>query len=283
MGKHYVPQEYLRAFAIDGRPKHVWMFDKKKESWSAAAIDKIAQERDYFTPEVEAALARQVESPGHAVLKRLRGLEHLVPGDREALSLYIAVMIKRVPRSRRKAHELLPEVLESTITDTRQEFTEVLQNTNPDRLKSLLDELDRVAAKYRKATPQSVVDQINTPTVAKEMVDAIERMVWRLVLRPTKASPFITSDHPAFFFDAYGVGSPKAELTFPLSPDMTLMGSHQGEARSMLVAPATKDIAKEINRRVAGGAERFVFSSVRAQWIETLTTRANPFLSRIRW
>jgi hypothetical protein len=45
----------------------------------------------------------------------------------------------------------------------------------------------------------------------------------------------------------------------------------------------TRDIAKEINRRVASGAERFVFSSVRARWIETLATRRNPFLSRIRW
>jgi hypothetical protein len=283
VGKHYVTQEYLRGFAVHGDANSVWMFDKVHRRWSCAAIDKVAQERDYFSPEVESQLADQVESPGHRVLKRLRAPQHLEAGDRDALALYIAVMMKRVPRARRKAYELLPSVLEATVANLRGELDGALASTAPDRLATLLADLDRAVEKAREEPPPGVVEQIRTPTVSKQMFEAIERMVWRMVVRPLNTSPFITSDNPAFYFESYGVGTPNAELTFPISPALALLGSHQGVARSTVVMTTTRDIAKEINRRVASGAERFVFSSVRARWIETLATRRNPFLSRIRW
>jgi hypothetical protein len=282
MGKHYVPQEYLRGFATSDDPDQIWMFDKVTARWSRAAIDKVAQERDYFTPEVEARLTAEVESPANIALKKLRRDNALSDADRRALAVYIAVMIKRVPGRRRKASALIPGALESTVAELRRDVTEAIPEDDPRRI-HLFEEIDRAERNLRENTPPEVLRQITDPWISREMLAAIDRMVWRFVLRPGSASRFITSDNPAYYFEAYGVGTEHAELTFSISSKLALIGNHQGTARSTMLVRVPKEWIKEINRRVASGAERFVFSAHRASWIETLALRRDPYLSRIVW
>jgi hypothetical protein len=40
---------------------------------------------------------------------------------------------------------------------------------------------------------------------------------------------------------------------------------------------------KEINRREAAGAERFLFHHRDEGWLKTRGEKANPYLSRIKW
>jgi hypothetical protein len=42
-------------------------------------------------------------------------------------------------------------------------------------------------------------------------------------------------------------------------------------------------VAKEINRRVASGAEHFVFCHARRAWITKISNKQHPYLSRIQW
>jgi hypothetical protein len=100
MGKHYVPQKYLAGFATANNPSQVWMYDKQERKWARAAISRVAQERDYFDPETESQLAISVEAPVHKMLAKLRRLEAISAEEREALALYAAVMLMRVPRRR---------------------------------------------------------------------------------------------------------------------------------------------------------------------------------------
>jgi hypothetical protein len=282
MGKHYVPQEYLRGFATPDDPDQIWMFDKATKQWSRAAIDKVAQQRDYFTPEVEARLTAEVENPANVALKKLRGDKALSDSDRQALAVYIAVMIKRVPGRRRKASELIPGVLEATVAELRKDIAEAIPEDDPRRA-HLFEEIDRAERKLRDNTPPDVLRQISDPWISRGMLAAIDRMVWRFVPRHGSASQFITSDNPAYYFEAYGVGTEHAELAFPISSELALIGNHQGTAGSTIVVRVPKDWIKEVNRRVACGAERFVFSAKRAGWIETLALRRDPYLSRIVW
>jgi hypothetical protein len=48
MGEHYVPRKYLSYFADPAKPSHVWMYDKKTEKWSHAALTKVAQQSDFY-------------------------------------------------------------------------------------------------------------------------------------------------------------------------------------------------------------------------------------------
>jgi hypothetical protein len=72
MGKHYVPQEYLRGFASSPERTHVWMFNKATSAWSHPAISKAAQKPDYYSPEAERDLHVMVERPANVALKVLR-------------------------------------------------------------------------------------------------------------------------------------------------------------------------------------------------------------------
>ena len=42
-------------------------------------------------------------------------------------------------------------------------------------------------------------------------------------------------------------------------------------------------MVKEINRRVATGAERFVFSADPVPWLRSVCDKPEPYLSRIQW
>ena len=59
MGKHYVPQKHLSRFEIDNRPGFIWMYDNKTQTFREVSISKVAQESDYYDPEIEMALAQR--------------------------------------------------------------------------------------------------------------------------------------------------------------------------------------------------------------------------------
>jgi hypothetical protein len=258
------------------------MFDKALGSWSCAAIKQVAQTKDYYPPETEARLANEVESPGHAALNTLRRGEQLTPQARDDLAYYVAVFMMRGPRKRRKALELVPSVLDTTVSDLRQELSDLRTDSNSGRIDHLLSEVERVERKYREELPSTVTEQVANPWPSNEVVALVRSMVWRVARMPRDRF-LVTTDNPAFFFESYGVGTDRAEITFPIDSQTALLGSHQGQPGSTLFIGARALLAKEINRRVASGAERFIFSPRRATWIETLAIKSNPFLSRIEW
>ena len=270
------------GFATTPDRSHVWLFDKKTCRWSHAAIAKVAQEPDYYAPDVERRLAIEVEAPGHRALDRLRRGETLDSSGRDAFAYYLAAMIMRVPRRRRKGEELFPKVLQSSLADTRRELAELTTEDNSERVGAMLDVLERIERDYQRQTPAFIRRELAEPWPSARTVDAIRRMTWRLVDVPRSLFLF-TTDNPSFFFDSVGVGTDQSELTVPLGSNLGLLGSYQGEPGAVYRATAKAALVKEINRRIASGAERFVFSPKKASWIETLALRLNPYLSRVQW
>src|SRR4051794_19577314 len=116
MGHHYVPQEYLRAFETPTTSGEVWAYDKTTDSAKPLPIKAVAQARDFYDVDVERQLSA-IEGPAHAVLQRLHSERRLLQEDRPTLAYYIAVMMYRGPRRRRKGEELIPVALEKTIRE----------------------------------------------------------------------------------------------------------------------------------------------------------------------
>jgi hypothetical protein len=282
MGKHYVPQNYLRAFASDAQQRMIWMFDKAAGTWVNAAIAKVAQSTDYFSPDVEQSLTFLVENPGNVALNALRRGETPTPSQGGDLLSYIAVMLTRVPRKRIHAREIIPGVLESVIATTRAEILAEQTPETESRVAELLRELDRVEEKYRMEAVSILQEQIEDPWPTEKILRGIHTMFWRIVEVPT-STPILTSDNPAFFFTGYGIGSPESEVTFPLSPHLVLMGCRQGSPGEVTRIRAKRPLAKEINRRMVVGATRFVFSSKQEGWVRIVSTRSQPDLNRIQW
>jgi len=258
------------------------MFDSKTRDWSEAAIKKVAQEGDYYDPDVETRLAQEVEGPGHAALGVLRRGDQLDRTQREQLGYYVAVMVMRGPRKRRLGNEMAPRVLKSTMEELRSNLTAIKEEHNSPRIEALLAEAARLEDKYRADMPSTVQEQIESPWPSGQVIAAVQGMAWRIMSAPAEMF-FITGDSPAFYFETFGLGTELAELTFPIDTRLVLLGSYQGELGATLYLPGTKPILKEVNKRLAAGAERFVFSPKNQGWIETLAMRTKPFFSRIEW
>ena len=283
MGNHYVPQQYLKGFESPTDPGEIWTYDKKLQQFRLIPIPRVAQEANYYDAKTEKELNELVEGPAHAVLAKLRSRSPISPDDRVRLSLYVATMMMRVPRRRRKAKELLPSVLNDTIEKVRSEIEQLARTSdiNPKIVTRRLAEVELYREKLARDPPAPVLEQIRSPWPSAGTVARVHAMTWRIVVA-NESARFLTSDNPAYFFEDYGLGTPEAELTFPLASDMALLASWQGQGE-LRVLTARPALVKEVNRRVASGAERFVFYHERRPWVTALADNPKPLLSRIQW
>jgi hypothetical protein len=95
------------------------MYDKKLRKFTNPGIKSVAQESAFYSAEVEHQLNEFVEKPANLVLDKLRNQESIDDLERIHLAVYIATMLKRVPRRRTQAFSMLPVVLEKTITKVK--------------------------------------------------------------------------------------------------------------------------------------------------------------------
>ncbi len=282
MGKHWVPQAYLRAFATAQDPHQIHMFDKRECNWTRAAIKRVAQDSEYFSQETEERLAQEVEAPAHVALTKLRKGEWLTEDEGGDLLSYIAVMIIRVPRHRKLAKRLIPKTISDVFEKNRTELAALQSPANERRILAVLKELERLQPLYAADPEGMLKEELRTPWPSEVIRGAIFSMAWRLVRVPP-SSPLLTSDNPAFFFSGYGLGADEAELTFVIDQSLALLGSRQGAPGSLHELEGKRLLAKEINRRVIVGADRFVFSSFPHSWVGTVARKQEPDLNRIIW
>ena len=284
MGHHYVPREYLRGFEDPRNPGKIWMYDKHSHRFAHASIISVVQEAGYYSEDTEGQLSALVEGPAHKVLKRLRQGDSINNNERMKLALYIATMLMRGPRRRRKAFEMLPCVLEDVLNRATIIITQWAQTSaaDPELKLRRFSELDRETEKLRAQPPVDVVKKIQAPWPNDQVLACVATMTWRIA-SAGDAGFFLTSDNPAAFFEAYGLGRPESELTFPLASDLALLGSWQGAAHETIFVKAKRSLVKEVNRRIAIAAERFVFYRACEDWVAKLAEKRSPHLNRIRW
>lgn len=282
MGNHYVPQEYLRGFETSESSRHVWMFDRKSREWAYAAIKQVAQERAYYSPGIESQLARQIESPGHAALRKVRAGDPIDAADRAALAHYIAVLAMRGPRKRRKGKELALRLFPELLGGLRDGLKQI-EATEPHlSIAPVTAELDRIEAAHKNDPAAMIRNEVEKPWATERIVRAIHSMVWRFMRAPP-GEFFVTSDNPVHYFDGYGLDTPEAEMIVAISRDIVLFGSRQGPSGTTLLITTSRQLFKEANRRAISAVERFLFSSRRADWIEKIEARSKPRLSGILW
>ena len=283
MGHHYVPQEYLSGFAAPEQAGTIWMYDKQTDAFKRLPIKAVAQEADFYDQDTEAELNSAIEGPAHAVLSKVRGRKSISQEERLRLAIYVAAMMMRVPVRRSRSMALLPGALDSTVSRVRTRVEQWSQEPEADQ--SLVArrrrEIDDAEMKFSRTPPDEVLARVRSPWPSETMVAIINAMTWRIAL--SEEEHFLTSDNPAHFFGAFGIGGRASEVTFPLSSKMGLFASWQGTRESLAVVRAPPTFVRESNRRVASGAERFVLAHRRQEWISRIANKAEPSLSRIQW
>jgi hypothetical protein len=283
MGKHYVPQRYLRGFEDPSKPTYIWMHDKRLEQCKLLPIKQVAQEGEFYSDAVEESLTEYVEKPGNAVIDKIRQGIEPSDADRAHLAYYIGVMIRRVPHSRKAANVMLPKALADTVANVKWFYEGEVQagRLDSEALAARLAEVDAAERVYREKPPPETLEWIETPWSFESMLAAIYLMTWRII-RCQGPSFFLTSDNPAFFFECFGLGTEKAELIFPLCKDFLLHCSwRENKKRGIIVAK--ERLVKEFNRRIASGADRFIFYHEKRDWVFAVAKKLPDQLSVIQW
>lgn len=282
---HFVPQAYLRAFQDPSKPGCIWTLVRGESVPRLLPIEEVAQSRGFYDAETEVELATLVESPASPALAKLRRSEPLEPSERLAIAVYIATMLRRVPKNRARAHELLPAVLEATVDNLQREIEDIarLGKVSSEVIARRLSEIAALREKYKLDPPEPVKAEIHNPRPTAAVLLPVLGMTWRILVADAPEF-FLTTDNPAFFHEGYGLGREQSELRFPLSPTHALHGSWTPDAQGLVAFhPASKECVREFNRSLAADATKLAFSHYKAPWITTLVHRANPYLSRLVW
>lgn len=283
MGKHYVPQRHLRRFSIEGRSDLIWQYDKVTRQFKELPIAKVAQAASFYDDEVELAITEDVEIPGGNAIDKLLREGWLTDNERMEMSLYLMIMTSRGPRARRRSFERIPAVTEEVVEEVIEKIHE-WANDKPQEdplVQRRLQEADEIKTKYvdNKEIPQQIIKQLRTPFWSERTVAAIYGMKWH-ILKPTNGDLFVTSDSPAHYFEGLGLGRQNSELTYAISKHVALVGNHRSP-KGIINSKCRPQFVKEVNRRILSHVERCAFSSIRAEWIDSVTQKTQPYLSEI--
>ena len=124
MGDHYVPQYYLKGFS-QNNGRSIWVYDREEGCKIQTQVKSIANITGFYSREVEQYLANTIEGPANEVLMKIRKKEQIDQRDKEILSEYMAVMMKRVPKGKKRLEEMAPSISEKLYWDLSEEFSQI--------------------------------------------------------------------------------------------------------------------------------------------------------------
>lgn len=275
MGDHYVPQYYLKGFSTE-EDEALWVYDKLDKRKFRTQAKNIANENRFYSPEVEQYLANVIEGPANSVLKAIREKSSLTDDSKKLLAEYMAVMWKRVPQGKQLFRDTAPAVAQKLSAQYNADL-DAIASSEPDKaaiIEKRRAEIDEIITKYSEDPPKDIWLDIIPPERSPRVVAAIRSMTWTFLLFE-EAPAFLTCDNPLFYFRSIGVGNPESEITFPISCHITLLATWRSDLPQDYV-PVTQQIVKEINRRTASNATRYVYSGYDEDWIL-------PFVLKGRW
>src|SRR3972149_429372 len=258
MGDHYVPQYYLKGFS-ERSGKSIWVYDKQEKRKYSSQVKSVANETRFYSPAIEQYLANFVEGPANAVIEKIRTRCEVTDHDKEILAEYIAAFVKRVPEGKEHVRELAPSFAEKMSQEIDQQLI-VVASVQPEKANLInrrKTEIQEILNRYSKEPQKEVWLENIPPHRSPRVVAAIRGMIWRFLTFDAQPA-FLTCDNPVFYFTSIGIGNPKSEITFPISSHVVLWATWRTDI-SMGYLTATKQAVKEINRRTANNATRYVF------------------------
>lgn len=237
--QHYVPQVYLRHFALQKKKTFIiFVHSKSLRKVYPREIGDVAEEHDFYTIEAaedkyvwEKFYASKVEPMMGSLLRRIRakcenvlvtdGAMVLTSEDRRELALSITYQLLRGKQARlweeKRFSELLPDVIAHmkdkfpSKADFIDKHADVIRN-DPSYFKSIAIDVN--------VNPQRVSMYANE-LLRRDFV----------VYRINGEAQFITSDNPVMFVDAItqnanaftnGMIKPRTLIYYPISPKLML-------------------------------------------------------------
>lgn len=272
MGKHYVPQFYLKGFSETENSPYIWTYDKNSRRSFRTNIRNIAQETNFYSDDTEAFLANKIETPTKEVIEKIKNHLPISIDDKEILAKFMSVLVKRVPASLKRARQMYPELSEQVYDELEKEI-EQLKVSNPDK-QEIIEQRQEEIRQIRENDPndpKDIWEMILRPEMTPAMSHALTNMTW-VFWYHHKKSVFLTSDNPVFYFTWMGIGKRNSEVSFPITSKITLWATWRTDLKEKYHRVKERTI-HEINRRTVSVASRHVFFSNNEQWIINLANK----------
>ena len=298
MRNHYVSKFYLSFFKClpqRGKEPLLWVYDKEQPEPRLESVRKAAVEVDLYALQLDNQKNTELESILATLECRVKPVferwhqkgERAGRCDIELVAEFLALQYLRVPRSM----NLVKEGVEASVIRWMNSLRD-----HPERLRALWDRMTQEANIPEGLTLESIHRSLQNdngderPRVvlkrwaalclsihqSPEIASFLVSMNWRL-MRTTEEMNFITSDCPVCPFVIEGhsakFGSlwdhPSVEVTFPLSPQVCLVLFRDSSFLGTLSNGAD---VREVNRRIAVMAERFVFASEKSEAVQQVVS-----------
>ena len=281
MGYHYVPQYYLKGFSTPSGK--IWVYDKKDKRKYATQVKNVANENRFWPPETEKYLAK-MEGQANPVIKKIRNRHPLTDKDKAILTGYMVTMMKRVPRGKERIKELAPSVMEEMSLKSAHKASEIirLQPEKAPLVRKREAEIQEILKKlkFSKEPLEKVWHDNIPPNRSPAVVAAIRAMIWRFLVFDEQPA-LLTCDNPFFYFTGIGLDKPESELSFPISSHIVLWATWKRDLPQDYLVVKEQTV-KEMNRRTAHNATRYVFHCGDEKWVLPFVLKRSWFLHLIR-
>jgi hypothetical protein len=177
--------------------------------------------------------------------------------------------------------ESAPEVIESMFSQLDQELAK-LAAIFPEKAETVdlrREEARRLQTQYEANMPKEIWLQLVSPRTTPQTLAALSTMTWRF-LTFDKESAFLASDNPVYYHSGMGIGKPDSEVSFPISSNLVLWATWRRDLREGFF-PMKEKLVREMNRRTAFAATKYVFYSREEEWVANLINRKRFRLNRI--
>jgi hypothetical protein len=272
---HFVPQFYLRRFALDEKQRRIGMYIISSDEFvsSSSIRDQAQQFKLYGSDQTEKVLS-ELEGDVSVIIGRM--IEWLeVPKfhskEHFGLILYILIQHHRTP----------------TAGDELKESTELMVKKIAECDPTLAPHANFIGVEWPDVTRESLRLAVLSHHL---MMD----LRYKLLVNRTGV-PFITSDHPVVFYNQFaerkrkpgsatGTASKGLQVIFPLSPACCLLLYDYavykvgGRSTSSVQIPATADDVSALNllQVMNAGNHLFFSSAVSEQCVRRIASSAVP-------
>ncbi len=282
---HYLPQCYLRNFRRAGgnsKKPSLYVFDIITGERFPTSVRNVGARRDFnrinsdsHPPDVLEGVYATLETEFAEVFRMMRRTRVMPEGESlNILFNFIALCATRNPGMRKRLSDYQAQIFE-TVLEITLANEERWESQKQKMIKAGYVVDDSVTYQQLKEFHDErryTIEIPNERNIDLEMsgMDVVLRTLparkWTLMIAPVEH--FVTCDHPVCLrwiepgrfppLAPPGHGMRETELIFPVSPELALRGTFEGEDQVLEVG---RDVIGMVNRKVAERASRQVYSA----------------------
>ncbi len=283
---HYVPKFYLEYFLPKKEPRVFWVYDKEGGEPRAQTPINTGIERHFYGDDsIEGKVFSPKESIAKPIMDRwLKARSRIRESEIPHMANFLAFIHSRVPRNIEVVREVGAAMLISLmkkLAKNPQKIEKYLSRSKKEKGKEKIQSVEEMQNILKNFEENFLVSMSKKPAMAMSLLLTDEvngqllDMNW-CIWRAPHDSFFITCDSPLVCFVLEkngmatlggGFGLPNAEVTFPLSPDKCL---YLDRKHTQSYRDVCKKMVREINRRTAWIAERFIISKIKTNYVKRI-------------